>query len=141
MTLGQAGCSGTPLYKKLGIKPQMNVLVIDGLRDYEALVSGVEPVAFTHADLAHLPGRHYPVVHLFCADTAALQASFDAASRCVAEGGMIWVSWPKKSSNLFRDLTEDHIRAQVLPGGIWVDVKVCAVTADWSGLKFLRRKR
>ena len=119
----------------------MSVLVISGPDDYETLVSGVEQVAFTRADLAHVPGRLYPVVHLFCADTEALQASFDLATSRVAESGMIWVSWPKKSSSLFRDLTEDQIRAQVLPGGVWVDVKVCAVTADWSGLKFLRRKR
>ena len=49
------------------------------------------------------------------------------------------VSWPKKSSKLFRDLTEDDLRTVILPTG-WVDVKVCAVDADWSGLKFLRHK-
>ena len=52
---------------------------------------------------------------------------------------MLWVSWPKKSSALFRDLTEDMLREVILPTG-WVDVKVCAVDSDWSGLKFLRRK-
>jgi hypothetical protein len=52
---------------------------------------------------------------------------------------MLWVSWPKKSSNLFRDLTEDGIRKVCLPMGL-VDVKVCAVDADWSGLKLMRRK-
>ena len=57
----------------------------------------------------------------------------------LAPGGMIWVSWPKKASKLFIDLTEDGLREVLLPTG-WVDVKVCAVDADWSGLKFLRRK-
>ena len=52
---------------------------------------------------------------------------------------MIWISWPKKTSPLFRDLTEDGVRELMLPTG-WVDVKVCAVDADWSGLKFLRRR-
>ncbi len=53
---------------------------------------------------------------------------------------MLWVSWPKKSSALFVDLTEDGLREVILPSG-WVDVKVCAVDADWSGLKFLKRKK
>jgi hypothetical protein len=57
----------------------------------------------------------------------------------LATGGMLWVSWPKKSSNLFRDLTEDGIRKVCLPMRL-VDVKVCAVDADWSGLKLMRRK-
>jgi hypothetical protein len=55
------------------------------------------------------------------------------------DGGMIWVSWPKKTSSLFADLTEDGIRKICLPMGL-VDVKVCAVDNDWSGLKLLRRK-
>ena len=61
------------------------------------------------------------------------------ALAAVRPGGMLWVSWPKKASPLFRDLTEDGLREILLPTG-WVDVKVCAVSADWSGLKFLRRR-
>ena len=53
---------------------------------------------------------------------------------------MLWVSWPKESSALFKDLTEDQLRELILPLG-WVDVKVCAVDADWSGLKFVRKKK
>ncbi|MEO1172009.1 MAG: hypothetical protein AAFX94_08145, partial [Myxococcota bacterium] len=56
----------------------------------------------------------------------------------VKEGGSFWVSWPKKSSPLFVDLTEDQLREVFLPLK-WVDVKVCAVDADWSGLRFVRR--
>ena len=61
------------------------------------------------------------------------------ALKYVDTGGMLWISWPKKSSSLFVDLTEDDLRDVVLKTN-WVDVKVCAVDADWSGLKFLRRK-
>ena len=57
----------------------------------------------------------------------------------LAPRGMLWVSWPKKSSGQFVDLTEDGVRAVLLPEG-WVDVKVCAVDATWSGLKFLERR-
>ena len=58
----------------------------------------------------------------------------------LADGGMLWLAWPKKSSGISTDVTEDVLRAVVLPTG-WVDVKVCAVDATWSGLKFLRRRK
>ena len=79
------------------------------------------------------------VVHLFCPDRATLDTWHAEALSYVADPGMLWVSWPKKSSKLFLDLTEDGLREVLLPTG-WVDVKVCAVDQDWSGLKFLRRK-
>ena len=62
-----------------------------------------------------------------------------AVAKKLAADGSLWISWPKKSSKLFVDLTEDGIRALVLPTGL-VDVKVCAVNADWSGLKLMVRK-
>ena len=79
------------------------------------------------------------IVHLFCANRKDLEAGFEAALEQVLTRGMLWVSWPKKSSKLFIDVTEDDLRTVILPTG-WVDVKVCAVDADWSGLKFLKRK-
>ena len=69
---------------------------------------------------------------------AALEAAAPVVT-AAAQGAALWVSWPKKASKLFIDLTEDGLREVLLPTG-WVDVKVCAVDADWSGLKFLRRK-
>ena len=70
---------------------------------------------------------------------AALARDLPKLETRLAQGGMLWVSWPKKTSKLFVDLTEDGIRRLCLPMGL-VDVKVCAVDADWSGLKLLRRK-
>jgi hypothetical protein len=127
------GYSGKPLFQKLGLKPGMTCLPIKAPMDYETLVGGAEEVRFLkRAGAADL-------VHLFCTDRQALDANIERALGYVAEKGMLWVSWPKKSSKRFRDLTEDDLRTVILPTG-WVDVKVCAVDADWSGLKFLRRK-
>ena len=79
------------------------------------------------------------MVHAFVRTAAALEALVEDLVSRPAAGGSIWVSWPKKSSPIFVDLTEDGIRRTLLPTG-WVDVKVCAVDTDWSGLKFLRRR-
>ena len=79
------------------------------------------------------------LVVLFCHDLAALRKSLPIASRKLHADGSLWISWPKKSSTLFVDLTEDGIRTVALPTGL-VDVKVCAVNNDWSGLKLMVRK-
>jgi hypothetical protein len=80
-----------------------------------------------------------PIVHAFVRDRAELDGMAGRLTGLPGPGGALWISWPKKTSPLFRDLTEDGIRDVLLPTG-WVDVKVCAVDADWSGLKFLRRR-
>ena len=80
------------------------------------------------------------MVQLFCATHQRLLESYQTGLDKVGREGMLWVCWPKKRSALFRDLTEGMIRSAILPDGVWVDVKVCAVDDDWSGLKFLRRK-
>ncbi len=127
------GYSGKPLYQKLGLKPGSRVLAINPPAHYDELIAGAEGVVTAGET------ERADIVHLFCADRAALDAGVEPALSRVAEGGMLWVSWPKKASKRFVDLTEDQLRAVILPLG-WVDVKVCAVDADWSGLKFLRRK-
>lgn len=127
------GYSGKPLFQKLGLKPGMRCLPMHPPGHYRDLVAGAEGVDFLSANA---PAE---LVHLFCADRATLENFHQEALANVVIGGMLWVSWPKKSSALFKDLTEDTIREIVLPTG-WVDVKVCAVDQDWSGLKFLRRK-
>ena len=127
------GYSGKPLFQKLGLKPGMTCLPLKAPMDYETLVAGAEGVRFLKR------GAVADLVHLFCADRRALDGNIERALGYVGDKGMLWVSWPKKSSKLFRDLTEDDLRTVILPTG-WVDVKVCAVDADWSGLKFLRHK-
>ena len=112
-------------------------MVIAAPEQYDELVEGfpVEHVA-RPADL----GKAHGFIHLFCRETADLEAGLAPCHEHLAEGGMIWVSWPKKSSTLWRDMTEGDVRRVALPRGL-VDVKVCAVDADWSGLKLMRRKK
>ena len=126
--------SGKPLYQKLGLKPGMRCLAIRPPPHYSDLVTGAEGVRFLK--------RAAPadIVHVFCRRQSDVASLFARALASVVDGGMIWVSWPKKSSALYIDLTEQDFRDHILPLG-WVDVKVCAVDADWSGLKFLKRKR
>ena len=126
------GYSGKPLFQKLGMKPGMRVLPMNPPAHYSDLISGAQGVDYVTTGPAE-------IVHLFCGTRADLTASVGLALSQLASGGMLWVSWPKKSSKLFVDLTEDDLRTIILPTG-WVDVKVCAVDADWSGLKFLKRK-
>lgn len=127
------GYSGKPLYQKLGLKPGFRCLTIRPPDHYSELVQGAEGVRFfTRA-------TPVDVVHVFCRRRREVAPLVERALRSIVEGGMIWVSWPKKSSPLYRDLTEQDFRDRILPLG-WVDVKVCAVDADWSGLKFLRRR-
>ncbi len=128
------GYSGTPLQKKLGIEAGMSVGVANmpdsfpGLLD--PLPAGVE--------LRQLDG---PLDLAICFDTigAALVKSFDTARSLVGPAGAIWVAWPKKASKVPTDITEDRLRDLFLPTG-WVDIKVCAIDAVWSGLKFVLRR-
>ncbi len=127
------GYSGKPLYQKLGLKPGMRYLTIGAPDHYLDLVADAEEVSFyTRAKTAD-------VVHLFCRNLAAAEKKIEPALTRIADKGMLWVSWPKKSSPLYKDLTESDFRRLILPLG-WVDVKVCAVDQDWSALKLLRRK-
>ena len=132
MAAASAGYSGKPLFQKLGLKPGMTCLPIKPPEHYPDLVAGAEDVRFIRraapADL----------VHVFCRRRSEVGPLFGRALKSVRAGGMIWVSWPKKSSPLYKDLTEQDFRDHILPQG-WVDVKVCAVDQVWSGLKFLRR--
>lgn len=127
------GYSGKPLYQKLGLKPGHRCMPLNAPDNYEALLNGAEGITYVS------PPGPADTVHLFCANHAVLDAQALVALTYVDTGGMLWISWPKKSSNLFVDLTEGDLRDVVLKTD-WVDVKVCAVDADWSGLKFLRRK-
>ena len=128
------GYSGKPLIQKLGLKEAQVLKPIGAPAAYIDWIAPLPTGAVVDADAAMAD-----LVHLFVADRAALERGTAAALAAVRPGGMLWVSWPKKTSPLFRDLTEDGLREVLLPTG-WVDVKVCAVSADWSGLKFLRRK-
>ena len=121
-----SGYSGTPLPAKLGVKTGGRVL-LDGAPD-DLPVDG-----------HHRPGREpYDVVLLFAPDAARLSARWPALAPRVTTAGRLWVCWPKKSSGVPTDLTENAVRDFGLAQGL-VDVKVCAIDATWSGLAFVRR--
>jgi hypothetical protein len=128
-----AGYSGTPLPKKLGIKPDGRVLLIDApaLPALDPLPAGVT------VDTSAVDGR-YDVIVLFCPDTAHLLLGFAPLVDSLTTAGALWACWPKKSSGVATDLTDHEVRAHGLDCGL-VDVKVAAIDLVWSGLKFVRR--
>lgn len=132
-----AGYSGTPLAKKLGIKPGFRLKTRNAPADFLDLLAPLP-------EGVHIsPRLRAPVDlwHLFTASRAELARLLAQALREIPRDGMIWVSWPKKASGVPSEVTEDTVRALALPLGL-VDVKVCAVDATWSGLKLvIRRKR
>jgi hypothetical protein len=130
-----AGYSGKTLAAKLGVKEGTRLCAPGAPANYDVLIGPLPVRAAMEADPAAAD-----IIHLFVLDRAALERQAASLAASAKLGAALWISWPKKSSPLFADLTEDRIRDLVLPTG-WVDVKVCAVDADWSGLKFLRRKR
>jgi len=130
-----AGYSGTPLPQKLGIKPGTIVVAIDAPDNYRRLLGQIP----SGVNFATRPIGNTRFVHLFITERRALQNHLSALRRKIAEDATLWVSWPKKSSGVPTDVTEDVIRAVALPLG-FVDIKVCAVDEIWSGLKLMIRK-
>ena len=135
------GYSGTPLAQKLGLKDGQRVLFINlppSLNDLRVSRHFVEMAqagwqSFTDGD----PG--YDVIHGFTVSRQELETAAKPLLDSIDRDGAIWVSWPKKASKVPTDITEDTIRAVMLPIGL-VDVKVCAVDEIWSGLKLVIRK-
>ncbi len=130
-----AGYSGTPLVKKLGIKPGCRLYVHGGPEHYLQLL-GPLPEGVT---VLRRPAGKLDLVHLFTKEAAALAAELVEYRQRIAEDGVIWVSWPKKAAMVATDVTEDVIRELALPLGL-VDIKVCAVDETWSGLKLVIRR-
>jgi hypothetical protein len=130
-----AGYSGTPLSKKLGITDGSTVFAINAPTDYRELLAPLPEGVRLVARLA----KTTPLVHVFTTSRAELTATLTRLRTTIAPDAMVWVSWPKKTSKVPTDITEDVIRAVALPMG-FVDVKVCAVNDTWSGLKLVIRK-
>jgi hypothetical protein len=130
-----AGYSGTPLPQKLGIKPGLNVVTINAPTNYCRLL-GTIPENVTLSDRLKADSSF---VHVFIKKRSELQKTLSLLRKKIAHTGTVWVSWPKKSSGVPVDVTEDVIRAVALPLG-FVDVKVCAIDETWSGLKLMVRK-
>ncbi len=130
-----AGYSGTPLAKKLGIKPGFRVKTTAAPPNYADLVTPLPD------GVRIAPNLKPPVDiwHLFACSRAAIESKLAECIDAIRPAGTLWVSWPKKASGVATDVTEDGIRELALPLGL-VDVKVCAVDATWSGLKLVIRK-
>jgi hypothetical protein len=131
-----AGYSGTPLWKKLGYKTGMSAYVDGGPKNYLSLVVLPANVVVTWLRTAK---SNMEFVHLFATSAFKLKRKLEYYRERIIPGGVIWVSWPKKSSGVKSDITEDTIRDAALPMGL-VDVKVCAVDEMWSGLKLMIRR-
>ena len=129
-----AGYSGTPLPQKLGIKPGLTVVTINAPTNYRQLL-GTTPEGVTFSD--HLKSDS-SFVHVFIKARSELAKKLAVLRKKIADTGTVWVSWPKKSSGVPADVTEDVVRAVALPLG-FVDVKVCAIDETWSGLKLMVR--
>ena len=129
------GYSGTPLASKLGIKPNSEVHLIHAPDKY------VEWVAPLPVDVKFAPrlSKNTDIVHVFTSRKTELAKALQSCRSKVKPSAAVWVSWPKKSSKVPTDITEDTIRECALPLG-FVDIKVCAVTDIWSGLKLVIRK-
>jgi hypothetical protein len=127
-----AGYSGTPLPKKLGIKDRFRVAMFDApsevRADLKEALSSCKIVKAGPLDFAMM----------FVKRSADLKKQFASVAKELAPAGMLWVSWPKKSSGVATDLDENEVRRIGLEAGL-VDVKVCAVNETWSGLKFVIR--
>ncbi len=138
-----AGYSGTPLAKKLGIKPGVRVVALGVPVDYRELLEPIPegatidvllPAAGGTCELAAAAS----FVHIFTTERAVLEAELPRLKGALEKDGILWVSWPKKAAKVPTDLDGNVVRRLGLDAGL-VDVKVCAVDATWSGLKFVNR--
>jgi len=126
------GYSGTPLVKKLGIKPGSRVQFVSAPKDFRELVGPLPEGARPHSDGT----LDFAIV--FVKKMADLVGRFPALRERLESNGMLWVAWPKRASGVGTDLNEGAVRDYGLEAGL-VDVKVCAIDDTWSGLKFVRR--
>ena len=129
-----AGYSARSLVEKLGIKPRTRIAIVNPPRGFRATL-GKLPAGVTVA--SRVSGT-FPFIHFFTRDRAVLEREIAKLLRALTPDGALWVSWPKKSSGVVTDMSEDVVRAVALPTGL-VDVKVAAVDDVWSGLKLVRR--
>jgi hypothetical protein len=129
-----AGYSGTPLPKKLGIKPGFRVALFDMPPEVRAELKD----ALSDCQSVKDAKGRLDFAMTFVKSAAELRKKFSAIAKQLAPAGMMWVSWPKKTSGVASDLDENIVRKIGLDAGL-VDVKVCAVNEIWSGLKFVIR--
>lgn len=128
-----AGYSGTPLVKKMGLKAGMMAHVENAPEGYLKYVLDALPHGLI---LNHAGQEELDFIHYFSKRAAELERDFPRLMRSIKKNGMVWISWPKKASKISTDLDENRIWGLGLAVGL-VDVKVCAIDEQWSGLKFV----
>jgi hypothetical protein len=129
-----AGYSGTPLPKKLGIKPGLVVALVNAPGAFERTLDPLPDGVLMQEDLR---GKTDLVV-LFASRMADIYEQFPLAERSIRDGGRLWIAWPKQASGVRTDVTQPGVRGFGLAAG-WVDFKICAIDETWSGLAFSRR--
>lgn len=129
------GYSGTPLAKKLGLKAPLKLLIVNAPKEYRSWLGELPN------DVKMVTKAKPPIgaAHIFVAESLEMDALLSKLRNELKQDGFVWVSWYKKSAKMQTDITEDVIREIALPLG-FVDVKVCAVSEQWSGLKLVIRK-
>jgi hypothetical protein len=132
LAIQMAGTSGKPVTQKLGIQPGFCIFIEGAPAAYSDIV-GKSPADATIAPRLKAP---LDMVHVFATKAAGLARKLRSYRAAIKSDGMIWVSWPKKSSGVATDLTDVVVRDIALPLGL-VDIKVCAIDETWSGLKFV----
>jgi hypothetical protein len=135
MATAGAGYSGTPLARKLGIGAGSRVVAVHAPAGYVDWLAPLPQDVRFEAEVS----AAVDVVHVFVDRRAELKRQLDSLRPRIAPAAAVWVSWPKKAAKVPTDVTEDTIRELALAIG-FVDVKVCAVTEVWSGLKLVIRK-
>jgi len=131
----EAGYSGTPLARKLGIKPTTRVLLVAAPPEFD--IADVPPDAVVHRRSG---SASYDVILAFCPDFDRLRSRLSTYTPKLTTAGALWLAWPKRSSGVQTDIDENVVRDEGLRAGL-VDVKVAAIDPTWGSLKFVRRLR
>ena len=129
-----AGYSGTPLPKKLGIKDGSRIVLLNAPKDFESELGELPD----NVEFIKRPTKSLDIILFFVLTERALARDFAKLAAKITANGMMWIAWPKKSSGVVTDLSEQRVREIGLNAGL-VDVKVCAIDETWSGLKFVYR--
>lgn len=129
-----AGYSGTPLAKKLGIKEGSRIALVNAPKDFRSALGELPD----NVEFVSRPTKSLDIFLFFVMSERVLARDFAKLSEKLVTNGMIWIAWPKKSSGVTTDLTEQRVQRIGLDAGL-VDVKICAIDETWSGLKFVYR--
>ncbi|MFY0687312.1 MAG: DUF3052 family protein [Cyclobacteriaceae bacterium] len=135
--MNPAGYSNTPLVKKLGIKEGMKCIFVNTPSHYVDLLIDIPDISVLNIEDAEEETTDF--VHLFVKHQKELENAWLRCKSTLKKTGSLWVSWPKATSQLPKDIDGNYVRRFGLSGGL-VDTKVCAIDADWSGIKFMYRR-